>query len=994
MKFVQNSTSPKCGGKGSFEVVPTDYGRSVSPTITDNPKRTDGIPVETLDLPDEASMHHIELSPRSTNPAQTMNNEVILKTFERSKPRWIDDPVISQWRNPKHRIYGVLPELAGLYNNWASVQSAPFALSPDPLWLDIGQALSNLGLPWHNNEVNLPDDIDTSWPYNFKAFETQVIRTKGARVGDAAPSGYVSNYDEANLYCIRALQQEFREQFPIHKPILTYDHLDPELVTSARQLFGLEVQRVSLRSPMGELKQQLLATTLSGNRPVIFAATLCNFSAECDDLSVVSQLSHEFPLLLHVDAFRSFDYVTISPNCNEPRGEKLMLVARNSRRPLRANDGSIQASTIVAGGLSHSRHDPAIALKPSSIGEKSKRVAYVRASDSTLSGSRDAIGPLRLALYEERLGERGLREYLRYLLSLRSLLLHSLKNIDIPASASPYSTDIIVQSYTKSQKQWLVALGGTITPNKTIILSINPHYSAMRLQSLLYAKLPLYSDGPIEEKVPYYKDFVALYPISQNSLRELQITIQSWQITSRSTAGYPLTMSSYSALGPVIGLFLGVNIPKDWTERISQEILWSRMKTFGLASSESRKDFKGAFTTGSTMGNRCGIMNALEQFPDAFIYFSTESHYSVIKTLRDCDTLTNRWTGEEPRYSQISCASNGSILVEDLVRQAIADKNRCAAKGVEYRMILFVNIGTTFVGARDDLLSIYQNLERVGIRISYIHIDGALDFGFETCGVNLGPPGAVDNDGMPLVQGITASHHKALGHMVSGEVLYFDPQNKLSIPISGIDPRAVFENWLYSRVYSPSDLTLMLSYCLENASRLQKGLVGMGIATKRNDYSFITVFERPPSWIIEEFSLRPEGDWVHFIPMPHVSKETVDLFLDQLASVDKRFSAVFSFITPSLNDSLGRKIELKRIRCCSALAERVLTLTQLVQPSNIRSQAASFAIGIKSKLRGALSVVAVDEHDEIQAVFVAGSDRDQSIHVGPVLIRNQLVHCT
>jgi hypothetical protein len=391
------------------------------------------------------------------------------------------------------------------------------------------------------------------------------------------------------------------------------------------------------------------------------------------------------------------------------------------------------------------------------------------------------------------------------------------------------------------------------------------------------------------------------------------------------------------------------------------------------------------------MGNRVGIMTALEHFPDAFVYFSAETHYSVIKTLRDCDSLTNRWAGGKLRYSQIRCTRNGNILVESLIQQAIADQKRCVDNGVEYHMILLVNMGTTFLGVSDNLVSIYRDLAKAGIRISYIHVDGALDLGFDTCGIKLGPCGAVHNDGMPMVQGITISHHKALGHMVSGVVVSFSPENHLSTSCASLDPRAVFETWFYSRVYGPDDLALMLSYCRMNASRLETGLSRIGVVTKWNSRSIITVLERPPSWIIEEFSLRPEGDWVHFITMPHVSKETVDCFVDQLSYIDKQFSVAFSYVAPLLSDILERAIELRRVQCCSALAERVSKLTQSRVPlDDVPYQDTSSALSVKSRLRGAVSVLAMDEQDEIQVVFLAGSNRDQSINVGPLLVKDDL----
>lgn len=924
-----------------------------------------------------------------------MESDIIQETFDGSRSRWIDDPVISQWRNPAHKVHRALSEVYDLYKEWETAQPAPFVLAPDPLWLDTGRALASVGLPWHSNQVNLPHDIDTSWPFHFKEFEAQLIRAKGTRVGDPDPLGYVTSYDEANLYCIRALQQELRKDFPTQQPLLVYDHFDAQFIVSAGKLFGLEVYRVSLSGTMEVLRHELRSATSNATRPIIFAASLCNANAEYDDLSVISQLSENFPLILHVDAFRSFDYITLCPHIGGQRpGGKLTLAVRNFGHSLRAADNSVLASTIAAGGLNHSRHDPAIALQPASLGGKHNRIAYIRAFDATLSGSRDAIAPLWLALYERRLGERGLRDTYQYLLSLRSFIMRILEHQKISATTSPYTTDIVIKSCTEAQRKWLLGLGGTVTSKEEIVLFMNSRFSVMGLCSLLRTDLFLNGgNGKDGITIPHDKDFVSLYPMPDDILRNLRTRIQSWQVRTRSTAGYPLHMGSYSALGPIIGLFWSLNIPKRWVETTSREILSSRMKSFGLISPESRKSFRGAFTNGSTMGNRYSIMTALGQFPNAFIYFSSETHYSVTKTMQDCDTLINRWAKGGPRYSKIRCDSNGRIVVKALLEQAIADKKRCSDGGVEYNMILLVNIGTTFVGARDDIVDIYRTLARAGIQISYIHADGALDFGFETCGIKLGPCGAAENDGTPLVQGVSFSHHKALGNMVSGEVLCFSPQDQLPNMCSSLDPRVVFETWLYSRVYESSDLAQMLSECRKNALHLETSLNGIGVVTKRNSQSIITVLERPPSWIIEEFSMRPEDDWVHFITMPHVSKETIDRFVDQLAGVDKQFSFAFSSITPLLSDSLGKTIKLKRVRCCSVLAERVSDITRtIVSLNDVRCRDTGSVLNVKSRLRGAVSAVAVDDYDEIQIVFLASSSRNQSIHAGPLFIRNNIAH--
>ncbi|KAJ8132421.1 hypothetical protein O1611_g1201 [Lasiodiplodia mahajangana] len=995
MKYTDDIAILACDGAGaelSLDCFSSNAAiLSQNELLKINTSYVGGLEVSYQDLNSDA-----EFSFENGSSVSTCKGSVTQDAFEGSKSRWIDDSVIRKWRNPEHKIHKFLLEVDGLYNEWRTIQPAPFALSPDPVWLDTGRALASIGLPWHNNQVNLPNEIDTSWPFHFKEFEAQLIQAKGTRVGDPNASGYVTSYDEANLYCIRALQQELRKQCPTSRPVLVYDRFDTKLILSMKRLFGLETHQVSLSSTIESLRHELLNTTANATRPIIFAASLYNSNAEHDALRVICQISQEFPLMLHVDAFQSFDYMTLGlHNGCKRSAEKLKLAARDLRQPLGLGD-TISASTIVAGGLNHPRHFPAIALKPASIGEEATRVAYIRAFDSTLSGSRDAIGPLWTALYERRLGDMGLRGICQYLISLRSCVTRILERQNIPVIIPPYSTDVVIPSCTESGKKWLMGLGGTMTEKGEIILSMNPRSSPTNLCSLLIVAPFLYHFNPTDDTVLPFQDFVHLHPIPRHILFELETKIQSWQIRTRSTTGYPVHMGSCSTLGPVIGLSWDLEIPRDWIERRADEILASTMKSFGLVSPEDQKSFRGVFTNGSTMGNRIGIMTALAHFPNAFVYFSVETHYSVIKTLRDCDTLTSRWVGGRPRYSQIRCSSNGSILVAALLGQALADKERCIEDGIEYHMILLANMGTTFVGAKDNLVDINRELTNAGIQISYIHVDGALDFGFDTCGIKLGPCGAVGEDGRPLVQGITVSHHKVLGNMVSGEVVCYNPGNhgdELPDLWSSLDPRAVFETWFYKKVYEPSDLALMSSYCHKHALHLETSLKTIGVVTKESNGGIIIVLERPPSWIIEKYSLRPEGDWVHFITMPHVSKEIVDGFIDELSSIDKQFSLAFSHITPLLSENLGTEIKLKRIRCCSSLAKRVLDITKsLIILDNDRKLVPDSTLNIKSNLRSAISVVAVNNQDEIQVVFLARSNRDHSISVGPLLIRDRVEH--
>ncbi|KAI1340081.1 pyridoxal phosphate-dependent transferase [Xylariaceae sp. FL0016] len=768
--------------------------------------------------------------------SEILPNIHLEETFETSKSQWVDDPIIRQWRDPGHRIHGVLSE------------PKPFGASSDLLWLEIGRVLADVGLPLYNNQVNMPDEIDTSWVFHFKAYEREALRVKGSRLGDPKPAGYICNPVEANLYCIRALQQELRETCPAQKPILLYDRFD---------LDGLH------------------GITRSGTRPIIFAATLANHDGQCDDV----------------------------------------------RRIRNASSGRLEAGIEkLKLDNGHAPWAPVAALKPVSLGEQPVEVAYERASDSTLSGSRDALSILSVAVHEKRLGFSGFQHIHKYCADVRTTVMGILQRQGIAAIAPAYTLDIIITSrFSKPKVDELLSIGLALTDDGNLKLSIRPSLEPSDICSLLHL---LGADS-----------------------------------------GYPVHMGSYSALGPVMGRFLDLEYPIEWVEAKARDVL-----------TEQLTSFQGAFTNGSTMGNRVGIHVALMNCPNAFVYYSAESHYSVAKILRDCDALTSLWSDKGPRYAPIPGNSNGNIDIQALVKQA------------NYRAIILANTGTTFVGARDNIQEIYSCLKEVGIAISHIHVDGALDCGFGTSDIQLGTPGTIHPNGLPLVQSVVLSHHKAMGITVSGEVLCYSPGGQLSLLAPEVDPRAIFETWLYLQMYSPSDMSQLLGHCQDSALRLERGLQGIGFVTKRHTGSIILVLERPPAWIIEELSLRPENEWVHFVTMPHVSAETIDLFIDRLSTIQKQCAVAFSYVTPLFEEAFSRSVDMRLLRCQDPMNKKISTLLESDLPPGKRPDLLSTSTTVKSFLRSAMSVLVLDSKGEIQAVILIDSCRDMSLRSGPILL--------
>lgn len=830
------------------------------------------------------------------------------------------------------------------------------------------------------------------------------VLAKCRRVLSPDASGYATNWSEGNYYGIRALKQELSRQRPTQQPILLTQHLETELAITASKLFGIEWHRVVLEESE-ELYDTVSHLTSNGERPIIFAATLANTLGESDDMKVIDHISRKFPLLLHLDACRVFDYLTTASD--ELRRELGLSRLRLHHSQLDVSgcivDGELLASTIVAGGSnSYVFPPPVIVLKPRLLGDQSPAtVEYVRGTDSTLAGSRDSLGPLMLCLQELRFGHRGLRDIYESCALKRLRLIHELRAMNVSCSAHEASLDLNIDITSASTMKGLTELGAKALGNGKFLLSIQPSVQLEDFMSLLNLLGSFKEDrlSRIAQQIQL-PHFTSTHRLPDGVTRKVWNTVQDFKIAARSSCGYPLNQASCSALGPAIGPFLTVKIPEEWSRTEALKILSRRKQAFGLLTPASQGLFGASFTTGSTMGNRIGLHTALAQHPNAFVYFSSASHYSVKKTVSDCDDLTRRWTpGRVPRFTEIPADEYGRISPESLVQQVLSDRAECASHNEVYQLILFANMGTTFVGGRDDLIQIRKQLAKIDAEPSYIHVDGALDLGFLVEGIRLGPPGAsCTSDGIPIVQGITLSHHKVFGIMVSGEVIGYCPNalEQFKTVTGSVEPRAVLETWLFELVYLQDDLISVWQYCLENAFVLRRLLADIKVSTHFNDNSIITLLERPPPWLINEFQLAPEGEWVHFLTMPHISPTTVRRFTRAVALVDEHCITASAYVENSLATSLrGCQVRLQRLTCKSHHVNKVLDIAKTTILADPQSENIRHQLGLTQVeqlwtrfVSSVMSFIAVDDRNEPLVIFLAEADSKRLVRPSLILVNS------
>lgn len=843
----------------------------------------------------------------------------------------------------------------------------------------------------------------SSWPFHFKTFERVAVLAKGKRVQDPDASGYITNWSEGNYYGIRALKQELYSQFPTQMPILLIDHLEIDLAKTASHIFGLEWHRVSLKDT-NALMDNVRRLTIHGQRPIIFAATMANMSGEVDDISAIDKISRSFPLMLHLDASRVFDFLT---TVGEDFRQLLKIPRLRLHHAKRGEhgclvNGEILASTIVAGGSNaYVYPPPVVALKPKLLGNQTPtRIEYVRGTDGTLSGSRDSIGPLMLCLQELRFGRGGFQEIYESCFIRRMRLVDELKSLNVQFYAPPTSLDLIIRA-SPGRASDLVDLGAKEVGGDRYLLTIQPSINGEDIRSLLrvlgaHNELHL-SKTAVQIELQSTRSH---YRLPDGVVQKVWQTVQSFKIAARYSCGYPLNQAPYSALGPVVGHFLGVRIPEEWARCEASNILQRRKKSLGLLTKESQKSFSACFTTGSTMGNRIGLHTGLIQYPDAFVYFSSASHYSVKKTVKDCDTWTRRWMpGRVPRFAEIPADEYGRMIPTALAQQVLSDRAECISHKEEYQMILFANMGTTFVGGQDDILEITEILAQIEVVPSYIHVDGALDLGFVANGLYLGPPGTQQaSSRIPVVQGVTVSHHKVFGIMVSGEVISYCPNHSKQFDaLAGtVDPRAVFETWLFEQAYHTADLVTIWKYCLDNAKLLRELLAEHKVPTHFNQESIITLLEYPPRWLVEEFHLAPEGDWVHFITMPHINPTTIERFVRAIASVDASCGTAFDYVGQSLASSLhfNGHAQLRRLTSRSIYSEKVLAVANLAILQNLQAQNVRDGLGLRSLndirscfIYSAMSFALFNDLNEPLVVFLADGAGDRVLKPSLMLVK-------
>ena len=289
----------------------------------------------------------------------------------------------------------------------------------------------------------------------------------------------------------------------------------------------------------------------------------------------------------------------------------------------------------------------------------------------------------------------------------------------------------------------------------------------------------------------------------------------------------------------------------------------------------------GYVTSGGTEGNMYGLYMGRELFPSGMVYFSQDTHYSVLKILRVLNV----------RNIMIKSSESGEIDYEDLHETIRIHRDA--------PVIFMANIGSTMKGAVDDVSKVRGILDDLAVTNAYIHADAALsgmilpfveepqpygfDAGFDSVSIS-----GHKLIGCPLPCGVVLTRRDYVARIARSIEYVGVLDTTLPGSRSGLTPLML---WYAFERYGLDGFRELVAEMLAVAEYAVERFNERGVPAWRNKNSVTVVFPRPPSEVLRKWQIAPLGDIAHIITMPHVTREMINEFVDDCVKLQHRQTA-------------------------------------------------------------------------------------------------------
>jgi len=277
----------------------------------------------------------------------------------------------------------------------------------------------------------------------------------------------------------------------------------------------------------------------------------------------------------------------------------------------------------------------------------------------------------------------------------------------------------------------------------------------------------------------------------------------------------------------------------------------------------------GYVTNGGSEGNLYSLYVARELYPNAIIYYSEATHYSIQKNIHILGIQS----------IVIRTQDNGEIDYNDLHDMIQMHRDQ--------PVIMLANIGTTMTEARDDLGKIKAIFKSLAIKNHYIHCDAALA-GIYSALLQTEPKFDFEHG----CDSLAVSGHKFLGSPIPCGIVLVKKNYKERIgriiPYIGSADTTISGSrnghspvilWHTIKKFGKDGLIRRAQNSMELADYTVAQLQLLGINAWKNPGSFTVIVPRLPDVISSKWQLATEAEYCHVVCMPGVTREKIDEFL-------------------------------------------------------------------------------------------------------------------
>ncbi|MFK7002338.1 histidine decarboxylase [Flavobacterium covae] len=362
--------------------------------------------------------------------------------------------------------------------------------------------------------------------------------------------------------------------------------------------------------------------------------------------------------------------------------------------------------------------------------------------------------------------------------------------------------------------------------------------------------------------------------------QQLQQLLSQVEDRTKYFLGYPVSKDfDYSELLPFLQFpmnNLGDPFVKSTYQVDSREMEREVVHFFAELFRANPENVWGYVTNGGSEGNLYGLYVARELYPNAMVYFSEDTHYSIQKNV----TLLNM------EYVIVRSQENGEIDYNDLKEAIRYNRHR--------PVVVVANIGTTMTEAKDHIPTIKKIVTDMAIEKHYVHADAALAGGFAPF---IEPRPAFD-----FVDGcdsISVSGHKFIGSPMPSGVVVVKKENRDRIAkkiayIGSSDATITGSRnghsplflWYAIKKLGLEGFALRTQHSLQVAAYTEKRLNEIGVKAWRNPNAITVVFSSPSIEVRAKWQLATEKGQSHIICMPNVTFEQIDEFISDVLSLN------------------------------------------------------------------------------------------------------------